>query len=80
MPPVHHGRFTVNPEKSRLRKDNSARYDLVVFDEWDDDLQHVRSHSVSMPEPLASRELSVIIDGLNTGKIQPRFLLGKSPD
>ena len=35
MPPVIHGRFTLNVDLSVVRRDNSARYYRVALDEWD---------------------------------------------
>ena len=49
MPPVDHGRFTLNVDLSVVRRDNSARYDRVALDEWDTRSgEHVRTIDVQL--------------------------------
>ena len=74
MPPVRHGRFTVNVVESILRRDNSGRFDVVAIDEWDDVNTLVRTISMPMGEPIHQRDVAHLISSLNSGRIPPRFL------
>ena len=74
MPPVKHGRFTLNTEQSRLTKDNSSRYRLVVLDEWKNG-QLTETHRIELTEPVQQQVLLSLINAVNSGKIQARFLL-----
>ena len=74
MPPVDHGRFTLNVDLSVVRRDNSARYDRVALDEWDTRSgEHVRTIDVQLAEPMHGSDLLHLIAGLNSGRIPARF-------
>jgi hypothetical protein len=75
LPPIRHGRFTLNIEESVLRRDNSARYDHVVLDEWETDGTFKQQIAVPLSEPIQSSDLVHLINGLNSGRIPSRFVL-----
>jgi hypothetical protein len=74
MPPIRHGRFTLNIERSVVRRDNTGRYDVVAIDEWENDVV-IRTNEVAMTEPIDPSAVSALIAGINSGKRPPRFNL-----
>ena len=74
MPPVHHGRFTLNVDRSVMVRDNSGRYAVVALDEWEDG-EIIDCKVTPMPDPIHASVVGQIIAGLNSGKRAPRFNL-----
>lgn len=69
MPPVQHGDVTLNDERSRCRRDNSRRYDIVALDFWENG-EVVETKIMDFTgNPVAIDSVRHLINGINSGKI-----------